>query len=119
AEPVTRSPEIWDGHHRVPGRPLPQRMAPAEDSRPDAGAVQLCAPEEGLQPVGNLPEMMKISRWLEATKVQERANTSLDLETQMEKQSVTGSQNVQAAREPVPAGQEKPSDMPPPSERTA
>ncbi|XP_068278398.1 PH and SEC7 domain-containing protein 3 [Nyctibius grandis] len=37
----------------------------------------------------------------------------------MEKKSVTGSQNVQAAREPVPAGQEKPSDMPLPSERTA
>lgn len=119
AEPVTRSPESWDGHHQVPGRPPPQRVAPSEDSRPDAGTAQLCASEEGLQPAGNLPEMMKISRWLEATKVQERANTSLDLETQMEKQSVTGSQNVQAAREPVPAGQEKPSDMPSPSERTA
>lgn len=37
----------------------------------------------------------------------------------MEKKSVTGSQNVQAAREPVPAGQEKLSDMLLPSERTA
>ncbi|KAM7024692.1 PH and SEC7 domain-containing protein 3 isoform 5-T5 [Acridotheres tristis] len=62
---------------------------------------------------------MKISQRLEATKVQERANTSLDSETQMEKKNVTGSQNVQAAREPVPAGQEKLSDMLLPSERTA
>ncbi|XP_053858684.1 PH and SEC7 domain-containing protein 3-like isoform X1 [Vidua macroura] len=66
---------------------------------------------------------MKISRQLEATKVQERANTSLqrsaDSEMQMEKISVTGSQNVQAPREPVPAGQEKLSDMFLPSERTA
>ncbi|KFV00412.1 hypothetical protein N340_11530, partial [Tauraco erythrolophus] len=119
AEPVTRSPERRDGHHRVPGRPLPQCAAPADGSRPDAGAVQPCALEEGLQPAGNLPEIMKISRWLEAAKVEERANTSLDSETQMEKKSVTGSRNVQAAREPVPAGQEKPSDMPLPSERTA
>ncbi|KAM6391603.1 PH and SEC7 domain-containing protein 3 isoform 2-T2 [Rhynochetos jubatus] len=119
AEPVTHSPERQDGHHRVPGRPLPQRAAPAGNSRPDAGAVQLCTPEEGLQPEGNSPEMMKIPRQLEVTKVQGRANTSLGSETHMEKKSVTGSQNVQAAREPVPAGQEKPSDMPFPSERTA
>ncbi|XP_069632411.1 PH and SEC7 domain-containing protein 3 isoform X1 [Haliaeetus albicilla] len=119
AEPVTHSPEIGDSHHRVPGRSLPQCAAPADNLRPDAGAAQLHAPEEGLQPAGDLPEIMKISRRLETTKVQERANTSLDSETQMEKKSVTGSQNVQAAREPVPAGQEKPSDMPLPSERTA
>ncbi|NXX94259.1 PSD3 protein, partial [Centropus bengalensis] len=118
AEPVTHSPEGWDGNHQVPGRPLPQCPAPAYNSRPDAGAVQLCTPEEGLQPEGNLPEIMKISRQLEATKVQEQ-NTFLDSETQMEKKTVTGSQNVQAAREPVPAGQGKPSDMPLPSERTA
>ncbi|KFP13252.1 hypothetical protein Z169_14521, partial [Egretta garzetta] len=118
-EPVTHSPERRDGHHRVTGRPLPQRVAPAENLRPDAGAAQLHAPEEGLQPAGNLPEIMKISRRLEATKVQERANTSPDSETQMEKKSVTGSQNVEAARERVPAGQEKPSDMSLPSERTA
>ncbi|XP_053824801.1 PH and SEC7 domain-containing protein 3-like isoform X4 [Vidua chalybeata] len=66
---------------------------------------------------------MKISRQLEATKVQERANTSLqrsaDSEMQMEKTSVTGSQNVQAPREPISAGQEKLSDMFLPSERTA
>ncbi|XP_039580010.1 PH and SEC7 domain-containing protein 3 isoform X3 [Passer montanus] len=117
AEPVTRSPERRDSHHRV--RPVPQCAAPADNLRPDAGAVQLHTPEEGLQPRGNLPEIMKISRQLEATKVQERANTSLDSETQMEKKSVTGSQNVQAAREPVPAGQEKLSDMLLPSERTA
>ncbi|XP_075267808.1 PH and SEC7 domain-containing protein 3 isoform X2 [Opisthocomus hoazin] len=119
AEPVTRSPERGDGHGRVPGRTLPQRGAPAGSWGPGTGAAQLCTPGEALQPVGNLPEIMKISRRLEATKVQERANTSLDSETQMEKKSVTGSQNVQAAREPVPAGQEKPSDMPLPSERTA
>ncbi|XP_064259783.1 PH and SEC7 domain-containing protein 3 isoform X9 [Passer domesticus] len=117
AEPVTRSPERRDSHHRV--RPVPQCAAPADNLRPDAAAVQLHTPEEGLQPRGNLPEIMKISRQLEATKVQERANTSLDSETQMEKKSVTGSQNVQAAREPVPAGQEKLSDMLLPSERTA
>ncbi|KAM7076559.1 PH and SEC7 domain-containing protein 3 isoform 1-T1 [Ciconia maguari] len=119
AEPVTRSPERRDGHYRVPGRLLPQHVAPADNSRPDAGAAQLRALEEGLQPAGNLPEIVKTSQRLEATKVQERANTSVDSETQMEKKSVTGSQNVQAAREPVPAGQEKPSDMPLPSERTA
>ncbi|XP_061873339.1 PH and SEC7 domain-containing protein 3 isoform X3 [Colius striatus] len=120
AEPVTHSPERWDGHHQVPGRSLPQCAAPADSLRPDTGPVELCAPGEGgLQPVGNLLESMKISQWLEATKVQERANTSLDSETLMEKKSVTGSQNVQAAREPVPAGQEKPSDMPVLSERTA
>ncbi|XP_075344511.1 PH and SEC7 domain-containing protein 3-like isoform X4 [Mycteria americana] len=119
AEPVTRSPDRRDGHHRVPGRLPPQHVAPADNSRPDARAAQLRALEEGLQPAGNLPEIMKISQRLEATKVQERANTSVDSETQMEKKSVTGSQNVQAAREPVPAGQEKPSDMPLPSERTA
>nr|XP_021390505.1 PH and SEC7 domain-containing protein 3 isoform X6 [Lonchura striata domestica] len=117
AEPVTRSPERQDSHHHA--RPVPQCTAPADHSRPDAGAVQLHTPEEGLQPTSNLPESMKISRRLEATKVQERANTSLDSETQMEKKSVTGSQNVQAAREPVPAGQEKLSDMLLPSERTA
>ncbi|KFZ60181.1 hypothetical protein N338_02362, partial [Podiceps cristatus] len=118
-EPVTRSPEGRDSHHWAPGRPLPRHAAPADNLRPDAGAVQLPAPEEGFQPAGKLQEIMKISQRLEATKVQERANTSLDSETQMEKKSVTGSQNVQAAREPVPAGQEKPSDMPLPSERTA
>uniref|UniRef100_A0A8C4TWE5 Pleckstrin and Sec7 domain containing 3 n=1 Tax=Falco tinnunculus TaxID=100819 RepID=A0A8C4TWE5_FALTI len=119
AEPVRCSPERRDNHYRVPGRSLPQRAAPADNLTPDAGAARLCSPEEGLQPAGNLPEIMKISRRLEATKVQERANTSLDSETQMEKKSVTGSQNVQAAKEPVPAGQEKPSDMLLPSERTA
>ncbi|XP_029859126.1 PH and SEC7 domain-containing protein 3 isoform X1 [Aquila chrysaetos chrysaetos] len=119
AEPVTHSPERRVSHHQVPGRSLPQCAAPADNLRPDAGAAQLHTPEEGLQPASNLPEIMKISRRLETTKVQERANTSLDSETQMEKKSVTGSQNVQAAREPVPAGQEKPSDMPLPSERTA
>ncbi|NXJ64429.1 PSD3 protein, partial [Rostratula benghalensis] len=119
AELVTHSPERQDCHHQVPGRPLPQCVSPADSSRPDTGAAQLHAPEEGLQPVGNLPEIMKISRQLEATKVQKSSNTSLDLETQMEKKSISGSQNVQAAREPVPASQEKPSDMPLPSERTA
>ncbi|XP_053858686.1 PH and SEC7 domain-containing protein 3-like isoform X3 [Vidua macroura] len=121
AKPITRSPERWDSHHRV--RPIPQCVAPADNLRPDAGAVQLHTSEEGLQPTSNLPEIMKISRQLEATKVQERANTSLqrsaDSEMQMEKISVTGSQNVQAPREPVPAGQEKLSDMFLPSERTA
>ncbi|TRZ12526.1 hypothetical protein HGM15179_014577 [Zosterops borbonicus] len=117
AEPVTRSPERQDSHHCI--RPVLQCTAPADNVRPDAGAVQLHTSEEGLQPAGNLPEMMKISRQLEAIKVQERANTSLDSETQMEEKSVTGSQNVQAAREPVPAGQEKLSDMLLPSERTA
>lgn len=114
AEPVTRSPERRDSPHHV--RPVPQCAAPADTLRPDAGAVQLHTPEE---PAGNLPEIMKISQRLEATKVQERANTSLDSETQMEKKCITGSQNVQAAREPVPAGQEKLSDMLLPSERTA
>lgn len=117
AEPVTRSPERQDSHHCI--RPVLQCTAPADNVRPDAGAVQLHTSEEGLQPAGNLPEVMKISRQLEAIKVQERANTSLDSETQMEEKSVTGSQNVQAAREPVPAGQEKLSDMLLPSERTA
>ncbi|XP_010175321.2 PH and SEC7 domain-containing protein 3-like, partial [Antrostomus carolinensis] len=119
AKPVTHSPERQEGHHRLPGRPLPQCAAPADNLRPDAGSVQVCAPEEGLQPVGNLPEIMKISRRLEAAKVQERANTCLDSETQMEKKSFIGRQNVQAAKEPVPTGQEKPLDMPLPSERTA
>ncbi|XP_053909958.1 PH and SEC7 domain-containing protein 3 isoform X7 [Cuculus canorus] len=119
AEPVTCSPEGWDGHHRVPSRPLPQHAAPACNSRLDAGAVQLCTPEEGLQPAGNLPEIRQISRQLEALKVQESASTLLDSEMQMDKKSVTGSQNVQAAGEPVPAGQEKPQDMPLPPERTA
>lgn len=119
AEPVARSPEQRDGHQGVRGGPLPQRVAPADNLGLVTGAAQLHAPEEGLQHAGNLPEIMKISRQLEATKVQERANTSFDLETQMEKKSVTGSQNVQAAREPVPAGQEKPSDVLLPSEPTA
>ncbi|KAM4753333.1 PH and SEC7 domain-containing protein 3-like isoform 1-T1 [Cyanocitta cristata] len=117
AEPVTCSPERRDSHHCI--RPIPQCAAPADNLRPDAGAVQLHTPEEGLQPAGNLPEIVKISRRLEATKVKERANTSQDSEMQMEKKSITGSQNVQAAREPVPAGQEKLSDMLLPSERTA
>ncbi|NXQ57833.1 PSD3 protein, partial [Anthoscopus minutus] len=117
AKPVTRSPERQDGHHGV--RPGPQCAAPADNLRPDAEAVQHHTPEEVLQPVGNLSEIMKISGQLEAIKVQERANTSLDSEKQMEKKSVTGSQNVQAAREPVPVGQEKLSDMLLPSERTA
>ncbi|XP_063278204.1 PH and SEC7 domain-containing protein 3-like isoform X2 [Prinia subflava] len=117
AGPVTRSPERRGSHHHV--RPLPQCAAPADNLGPDAGAVQPHTSEGGLQPAGNLPEIMKISRRLEATKVQESANTSLDSETQMEKKGVTGSQNVQAAREPVPAGQEKLSDMLLPSERTA
>ncbi|XP_013043717.1 PH and SEC7 domain-containing protein 3 isoform X2 [Anser cygnoides] len=117
AEPVTCSPEGRDGH-QVPGRP-PQPAASVDESRAHAKAAQLRAAEEDLQPVGNVPEIMKISRRLEATKVQEGANTSLDSETHMEKKNVPGSQNVQAAREPVPAGQEKTSDMPLPSERTA
>ncbi|XP_072216466.1 PH and SEC7 domain-containing protein 3 isoform X6 [Excalfactoria chinensis] len=117
AEPVTCSPEGRD-HHHVPGRP-PQSVASADEPRAQVKAVQLHTAEEGLQPVGNLPEKMKISRHLEATKVQERANTSLDLEMHVEKKSVPGCQNVQTAREPVAAGQEKPSDMSLPSERTA
>uniref|UniRef100_A0A8C3VIU7 Pleckstrin and Sec7 domain containing 3 n=1 Tax=Catharus ustulatus TaxID=91951 RepID=A0A8C3VIU7_CATUS len=117
AEPVTRSPERRDSHHRV--RPVLQHAAPTDNPRPDAGASQLHTPEEGLQPAGKLPEIMKISRRLEATKVQERANTSLHSETQMEKKSLTGSQNLQTARDPVPSGQEKLSDMLLPSERTA
>ncbi|NXG12885.1 PSD3 protein, partial [Grallaria varia] len=116
AEPVTCSPERQDSHHHV--RPIPRCAAPVDNSRPDAEAAQLHT-SESLQPVGNMPEVMKSSQWLQATKVQERANTSLNSETQMEKKSVTGSQNVQAAREPVPAGQEKLSDVPFPSERTA
>lgn len=117
AEPVTQSPERRDGHRRL--RPVPHGAAPAGNLRPGAGAVPLHTSEEGLQPAGELPEIMKISRRLEAIKVQERANTSLDSETQMEKKSVARSQNVQAAREPVPAGQEKLSDVLLPSERTA
>ncbi|NXX51453.1 PSD3 protein, partial [Tricholaema leucomelas] len=116
AEPVARSPE----HHLwVLGRPIPQHVVSADNLRPDAGSRQLCAPEEGLPPAGNLPEVTDISQRLEATKVQERASNSLDSETQMEKKSVAGSQNVQIARKPVTTGQEKPSDMPLPSERTA
>uniref|UniRef100_A0A8C8A6D0 Pleckstrin and Sec7 domain containing 3 n=1 Tax=Otus sunia TaxID=257818 RepID=A0A8C8A6D0_9STRI len=118
AEPVTHSPERRDSHHRVSGRPLPQRATPADNLRPDTGGAQLHGPER-LQLASNLPEITKSSGGLEATKVQERTNTSLDSETQMEKKSVTGSQNVKAAREPVPAGREKPSDMPLPSEGTA
>ncbi|KGL80961.1 hypothetical protein N309_13761, partial [Tinamus guttatus] len=82
-------------------------------------ASRLHVAEESLQPGGDLPEGAKIPGWLGGTKVQEKANAPLDSETQMEKERVTGSQNAQAAREPVPAGQEKPSDMPPPSEGTA
>ncbi|KFQ16850.1 hypothetical protein N331_10506, partial [Merops nubicus] len=119
AEPVACSPKRQDSHHQVPGSPLPLHVAPADNLRLDAGAAQLCAPEESLQPEGNLSEIMKISHQLEATKVQERANTSLDSEIQMEKKSVTGNHSVHAAREPVPAGQEKPSDVPLPSEQTA
>lgn len=118
-EPVTCSPERWDGHSCVPSRPLPQRVAPADNLRLGTEAAELHIPGEGLQPVGNLPEIMKISQRLKAIKAQEEENTSLDSETQMEKKIVTGSQNVQAAREPVSAGQEKPSDMPLPPERTA
>lgn len=118
AEPVTCSPERRDGHSCVPSRPLPQR-APADNLRLDTEAAELHIPGEGLQPVGNLPEIMEVSQRLEATEAQEGANSSLDSETQMEKKIVTGSQNVQAAREPVPAGQEKPSDMPFPPERAA
>ncbi|RMC22301.1 hypothetical protein DUI87_00613 [Hirundo rustica rustica] len=117
AEPVTRSPESCDSHHHT--RPIPQRAAPADNLRPDAEAVQLHTSEEGLQPAGNLPEIVKISRRLEAIKVHERANTSPNSETQMEKKGVTGGQNVQAARERVPASQEELSDVLLPSERTA
>ncbi|NWI92924.1 PSD3 protein, partial [Pitta sordida] len=116
AEPVTHSPERREGLHYI--RQIPQCAAPADNSRPDGGAAQLHAPGEGLQPADNLPEIIKISQQLEATKVQERANTSLDSEMQMEKKSVTGSQNVQAATESVPAGQEKLLDVPLPFERT-
>ncbi|POI36055.1 hypothetical protein CIB84_000192 [Bambusicola thoracicus] len=118
AEPVTCSPEGRDGH-LVPGRPPPQSVASADEPRAQVKAAQLHPAEEGLQPVGNLPEIMKISQQLEATKVQESANTYLGSETHMENKSVPGCQNVQTAREPVAAGQEKPSDMPLPSERTA
>ncbi|KFP05766.1 hypothetical protein N300_05534, partial [Calypte anna] len=118
AEPVTCSPERRDHHHQVPGWPLPQHTAPADNSRPDTEAAQLHTTEEGLQAVDNLLEIMKISPCLEATKVQENANTSFDPETQMEK-NITGSQNVQASREPVPTSKEKPSDVFLPSERTA
>ncbi|XP_071586703.1 PH and SEC7 domain-containing protein 3 isoform X3 [Heliangelus exortis] len=115
AEPVACSPERRDCHHQVPGWPVPQHT---DNLRPDTEAAQLHTTEEGLQAVDNLLEIMKISPCLEATKVQENANTSFDPETQMEK-NITGSQNVQAAREPVPTSQEKPSDMFVPSERTA
>ncbi|XP_065596775.1 PH and SEC7 domain-containing protein 3 isoform X2 [Cyrtonyx montezumae] len=119
AEPEMCTPEGQD-HHQAPGRPPPQSVASADESRAPVKTAQLhTAEEEGLQLVGNLPEIMKISQWLGATKVQERANTSLDSETHMEKKSVSGFQNVQTDREPVAAGQEKLSDMPLPFERTA
>ncbi|NXY84933.1 PSD3 protein, partial [Alcedo cyanopectus] len=111
AEPVACCPGQWDSHHQLPDSPIPQD--PTDSSRPGAGA------EEVLQPAGDLPEIMKISQQLEATKVEERANISLDSETPMEKKSIAGNQHVLAAREPVPAGQEKPSDMSLPSEQTA
>ncbi|NXU51984.1 PSD3 protein, partial [Turnix velox] len=119
SQPVTYSPERQDSLHQVPGGLLPHHVASADNLRPDAGTVQLDTSEEGLPAASDLPEIMKISQRLEATKVQERENISFDSEMQMEKKSFTGSRNEQAAREPVPAGQEKPSDMPLPSQQTA
>ncbi|NXA39230.1 PSD3 protein, partial [Eudromia elegans] len=113
-EPVVCSPERW-----VPCQPLPEGAVSVPGSGAPMKASRLHVSEEGLQPGGNLLNTAKSSGWLGGTKVQEKANTPLDLEAQMEKERVPGSQNVQAAREPVPTGQEKPSDMPLPSEGTA
>ncbi|NWX83343.1 PSD3 protein, partial [Nothoprocta pentlandii] len=115
-EPVLCGPE-----QRVPGQPLPGGAAAAAARAPGAPtkASRLRLAEECLQREGNPPETARASAWPAGTEVHEKANAPLGLEAQMEKERVTGSQNVQAAREPVPAGQEKPSDMPLPSEGTA
>ncbi|XP_065405910.1 PH and SEC7 domain-containing protein 3 isoform X3 [Chrysemys picta bellii] len=72
--------------------------------------------EEPLPRADRQTGIMKISQELEAAKVQKGANASLCSELQMEKERNIGSQGIQAARELVPAGQEKPSDKPLPSE---
>ncbi|XP_008937815.1 PREDICTED: PH and SEC7 domain-containing protein 3-like, partial [Merops nubicus] len=85
---------------------------------PSGDTLRASSPHQA-EPVACSPKRQDSHHQLEATKVQERANTSLDSEIQMEKKSVTGNHSVHAAREPVPAGQEKPSDVPLPSEQTA
>ncbi|NWJ08998.1 PSD3 protein, partial [Crypturellus undulatus] len=113
-EPVLCSPERC-----VPCEPPAQGAAAACGTGAPVKASRLHIPGESSQPEGNPPEAVKIPGWPGGTKVQEKANAPLGSETQMEKERITGSQNAQAAREPVPAGQEKPSDMPLPSEGTA
>ncbi|NXD11648.1 PSD3 protein, partial [Nothocercus nigrocapillus] len=113
-EPVVCSPE-----RRVPCQTLAQSAASARGSGAHMKATRLHVAQESLQPEGTLLETAKISGWLGGTEVREEANTPLGSETQVEKERVASSQNARATREPVPAGQEEPSGMPPPSEGTA
>ncbi|CAM5146667.1 unnamed protein product [Natator depressus] len=113
AEAITCSPE------RREDDKLPTPLASgtyADEPKSCIEVSLLPSKEETLPRTDRQTGIMKISQELEAAKVQKGANASLCSELQMEKERNIGSQDVQAARELVPAGQEKPSDKPLPSE---
>ncbi|XP_074850705.1 PH and SEC7 domain-containing protein 3 isoform X2 [Carettochelys insculpta] len=113
AEAVACSPERREDDQ------LPALLASgthADVQKPGPEVQRLPSKERTLLFVDTQTGIMKISPELEAAKLQKGANTSLCSEQQMEKEGNIGSRGIQAARELVPEGQEKPSDMPLPSE---
>ncbi|KAM9137831.1 PH and SEC7 domain-containing protein 3-like isoform 1-T1 [Pangshura tecta] len=113
AEAITCSPERREGDQ------LPTLLASGTYADKPISCIEaslLPSKEEILPNADTQAESMKISQELEAAKVQKGANASLCSALQMEKERNIGSQGIQAARELVPAGQEKPSDEPLPSE---
>ncbi|XP_039399421.1 PH and SEC7 domain-containing protein 3 isoform X2 [Mauremys reevesii] len=113
AEAITCSPERREDDQ------LPTLLASGTYADEPISCIEaslLPSKEETLPSADRQTEIMKISQELEAAKVQKGANASLCSELQMEKERNIGSQGIQAARELFPAGQEKPSDEPLPSE---
>uniref|UniRef100_K7FM51 Pleckstrin and Sec7 domain containing 3 n=1 Tax=Pelodiscus sinensis TaxID=13735 RepID=K7FM51_PELSI len=110
AEAVTGSPERREDD-RLPTLFASGTYADEHNSRAEAPSKEETSPCADGQ-----TGIMNISPEREAAKAHKGANASLCSALQMEKERSIGSQGVQAARELVPAGQEKPSDMPPPSE---
>ncbi|CAI5796686.1 Hypothetical predicted protein [Podarcis lilfordi] len=106
------------------GQPCDQ--LPSENGRPSdkieffSEGLQMAPQEEEVsEPFGRPSETIETSQDLESEKALDRENDAFGSEMQMEKERKAGSGAEEAAREMVLAGQEKPPEMPLPSEATA
>ncbi|XP_053227444.1 PH and SEC7 domain-containing protein 3 isoform X6 [Podarcis raffonei] len=106
------------------GQPCDQ--LPSENGRPSdkveffSEGLQMAPQEEEVsEQFGRPSETIETSQDLESEKALDRENDAFASEMQMEKERKAGSGAEEAAREMVLAGQEKPPEMPLPSEATA